>query len=56
MCTVLQAKATSNLKNADVPVAVATVPKVLNATRVVFYTNGEKVMSKAIDFKDDNIN
>src|SRR4051794_34659714 len=44
------------LKNATVPVAVATVPKVLNATRVVFYTNGEKVTSKAVDFKSQNTN
>jgi len=43
-----------HLKTAYIPVAVATVPKVLSARRVVFYTNGQKVMSKALDFNDEN--
>jgi hypothetical protein len=40
------------LKNAIIPVAVTTVPKVLDVKKVVFYTNGEKVMTKAVSFKE----
>ena len=43
------------IKNATIPVAVATVPKVLNITKVVFYTNGEKVMSKPVEFENPRI-
>ncbi|TKK69927.1 hypothetical protein FC093_07580 [Ilyomonas limi] len=41
-----------HLKNAIIPVAVATVPKVMDVKKVVFYTNGEKVMTKAVSFKE----
>jgi hypothetical protein len=44
----------AQLKNAYIPVAIAAIPKVLSARRVVFYTNGEKVMTKALDFNNEN--
>lgn len=44
------------LNNKTVPVAIATVPKVLNVTKVVFYTNGEKITSKQVEFKNSNTN
>ncbi len=49
-------KSSEQLKNATVPVAIATVPKVLNVTKVVFYTNGEKVTSMPVEFKSSNTN
>jgi len=44
----------AQLKNAYIPVAVATIPKVLSVRRVIFYANGEKVMTKALDFNNEN--
>jgi hypothetical protein len=49
-------KSSEQLNNATVPVAIATVPKVLNVTKVVFYTNGEKITSRHVEFKNSNTN
>lgn len=46
----------NQLKNAVTPVAVATVPKALDVKRVVFYTNGEKVMTRTVDYSSQEIN
>jgi hypothetical protein len=45
-------KSNEQLNNAMIPVAIATVPKALNVTRVIFYANGEKVTSRAVDYKN----
>jgi hypothetical protein len=50
-CSTIERKA--ELENTTIPVAIATVPKVLNVTKVNFYTNGEKVMTRPVSFKNE---